>query len=106
MLLPAAAGFIAGIMVAILAARGGPMAILVLAAASALGGTVVRWVRGARDRRIRRAARERLERRIHRARMQLTTTAEVEPGVAGAAKPEDFVAFHDFNTAQGHFNHW
>lgn len=113
MLLPAAAGFLGGILVSILVATGGSRAILVLAVASGLGATVIWWLRGAQDRRSQRAVRERLKRRIHRARRarrNQRTTAEVEPGTVGSAEPdpssEDFVVFHDFNAAQGHFDHW
>jgi hypothetical protein len=109
MLLPAAAGFLGGIIVAILVVRVGSIAILILAATSGLGATIAWWIRGAQDRRIQRAMRERLQRRIQRARRlrrNQGTIAEVEPATAGAAKPEKLLACHDFNEAKGHFDHW
>jgi len=109
MLLPAAAGFLGGIIVSIFVAWGGSMAILLLATTSGLSATIAWWFRGSQDRRIQHAMRERLQRRTHsarRSRRNQGTTAEVEPETVGAATPEDFVAFHDFNTAQGHFDHW
>jgi len=108
-LLPAAAGFLGGIIVAILVVRVGSIAILILAATSGLGATIAWWIRGAQDRRIQRAMRERLQRRIQRARRlrrNQGTIAEVEPATAGAAKPEKLLACHDFNEAKGHFDHW
>jgi hypothetical protein len=44
----AAAGFLGGIIVAILVVRVGSIAILILAAASGLGATIAWWIRGAR----------------------------------------------------------
>ena len=109
MLVPAAAGFLGGIIVSILVVRVGSIAILILAATSGLGATITWWLRGAQDRRLQRAMRERLQRRIQRARRlrrNQGTIAEVEPATAGEAKPEELVACHDFNAAKGHFDHW
>ena len=109
MLLPTAAGFLGGIIISILVVTAGSMAALLLAATTGVGATIVWWLRGAEERRIQRAMRERLQRRIHsarRSRLSQETTTEVEPETEGAGKPEELVVCHDFNAAQGHFDHW
>jgi hypothetical protein len=108
MLLPAAAGFLGGIIVSVLVIRLGSMAALLVAAASSLGAIIAWWLRGAEDRRVQRALRERLERRMKRARRSRPNKGIIsEVGRETVdAEPESFVAFHDYNTAQGHFDHW
>ena len=109
MLLPIAAGFLGGIIVSILVVRVGSIAALILAATSGLGAVIVWWIRGAQERRAQLAMRQRLQRRIRRARRlqrNQGTITEVERDLVHVANPQEFVACHDFNAARGHFDHW
>ena len=107
-LLPTAVGFLGGIIVSVVVVRLRSTAALLVAATSGLGATIAWWLRGAEDRRVQRAMRERLQRRMRRARRSQRDKdirAEVNRET-GETEPEGFVAFHDYNPAQGQFDHW
>jgi len=99
MLMLVALGALAGAIVSGLFIRSGSIRVLLLAAASGLGAIILWRLCKAQNRRIDRLQPGRLN-RSGGAGVQRIAVARLD------RMPNALVAFHDFNTARGCFDHW